>query len=118
VRGDSQARFRENLTVKLPWVTRLFATAIKKMRLTNDIITGLGVAFNDTSLLGVEFEQNRKLLACTFEPIRVDKDGNVPQERRVQVILKSVGRTVVARCRNAGHVSGIIPKSPVLLSPE
>ena len=25
MRGDSQARFRENLRVKLPWVTRLAA---------------------------------------------------------------------------------------------
>jgi hypothetical protein len=66
------------------------------MRLTDDIINGLGVAFNEADVLGVEFDRKRNLIGCTFRPVTLDKDGNVPDDRRVQIILKPVGRIIAS----------------------
>lgn len=66
------------------------------MKLTADIINGLDTAFNEADVLGVEFDEKRNLIGCTFRPIMLDKDGHVPEDRRVQVILKPVGRLVAS----------------------
>lgn len=66
------------------------------MKFSDDIIHGLGVAFNEADVLGVEFSEQKRGVACTFATISIDKNGNVPSDRRVQVILQPVGRIIAS----------------------
>lgn len=61
----------------------------------------IGYALNEASLLGVEFNKEKKEVACTFSVIAMDKYGNVPNDNRLLFIFKPVGR-FVASLRN-GH---------------
>jgi hypothetical protein len=60
--------------------------------LDEELLHGLDTAFNEATLLGAEFDANCRLVALTIAGVSLDSDGNVPQDRRVQVILQSVGR--------------------------
>ena len=74
---------------------------LKTMQFEEDILIGLGCAFNEAELLGVEFDSERKLVACTLNLLAIDVNGNIPDDRRIQLILKPISR-IVASLRN-GH---------------
>ena len=61
----------------------------------------IGLALNEATLLGVEFDKEKNLVACSFALVAMDKDGNVPEDNRLLFIFKPVGR-FVASLRN-GH---------------
>jgi hypothetical protein len=61
----------------------------------------IGLALNEATLLGVEFDKEESSVFCTFAVIALDKDGEVPADNRLLFIFKPVGR-FVASYRN-GH---------------
>jgi hypothetical protein len=64
------------------------------MKFTEDITRGLGIALNEANVLGVDFDEQKKAAKCTFATISVDKNGDVPKDRRVQIILQPVVRII------------------------
>lgn len=71
------------------------------MRIDEELKYRIGIALNEANLLGVEFDKEKNLVACSFELVTMDKDGNVPEDKRILLIFKPVGR-FVASLRN-GH---------------
>lgn len=61
----------------------------------------IGLALNEATLLGVEFDEEKKLVSCSFAVVAMDKEGNVPQDNRLLFIFKPVGRFVASY--RAGH---------------
>ena len=61
--------------------------------------TDLGVALNEADLLGVEVDPNRRIASATFNVLTLPLEGPPPQDRRVQMVFKPVGR-VAASLRN------------------
>lgn len=61
----------------------------------------IGLALNEATLLGIEFNKEKKLVACSFAVVTMDKNGNVPDDNRLLIMFKPVGR-FVASLRN-GH---------------
>lgn len=56
----------------------------------------IGIALNEATLLGVEFDEGKSLVACSFAVIAMNKDGNVLQDNRLLFIFKPVGRFVAS----------------------
>ena len=71
------------------------------MRIDEELKHKIGIALNEANLLEVEFDKESNLVACSFALIAMDKDGNVPEDKRLLLIFKPVGR-FVASLRN-GH---------------
>ncbi len=71
------------------------------MQIDEDLRHRMGLALNEATLLGVEFDKEKNLVACSFALVTMDKDGNVPDDNRLLFIFKPVGR-FVASLRN-GH---------------
>jgi hypothetical protein len=61
----------------------------------------IGLALNEATLLGIEFDKEKNLVACSFALVAMEKNGNVPNDNRLLFIFKPVGR-FVASCRK-GH---------------
>lgn len=72
------------------------------MRINEELRHRIGLALNEATLLGVEFDKEKNLVACSFALVAMDKDGNVPEDNRFLFIFKPVGR-FVASYRN-GHL--------------
>lgn len=70
------------------------------MNYSKEILDRLGRGLNEAELLGAEFDFERELLACTFNPIVVDINGKIPEDRRIQLILRNVKR-IVSSLRNS-----------------
>jgi hypothetical protein len=68
----------------------------REMMLTDDVIRDLNAALNEAGVLGVEFSEENSAVAVTFLPLALDKDGNVPHDRRVLFVFSPVGRFVVS----------------------
>ncbi|CAH0258109.1 MULTISPECIES: hypothetical protein [unclassified Pedobacter] len=71
------------------------------MKIDEELRHRIGLSLNEATLLGVEFDREKNLVACSFSLVAIDKDGNVPQDNRVLFIFKSIGR-FAASYRN-GH---------------
>jgi hypothetical protein len=59
----------------------------------------LGVALNESNLLGFEVDSIRRIGAATFCVLTLPADGPPPDDRRVQMLFRPVGR-VGASVRN------------------
>ncbi len=59
----------------------------------------LGVALNDSELLGFEVDPARRIAGATFRVLTLPADGPPPEDRRVQLPFRPVGR-VAASLRN------------------
>lgn len=71
------------------------------MQIDEELRHRIGLALNEATLLGVEFDKEKNLVACSFALVAMDKDGNVPKDNRFLFIFKPVGRFVTS-LRN-GH---------------
>ncbi len=63
---------------------------------TEEIISGINVALNEATLLGVEFNREQEIIAVSFAPVALDESGNVPSDNRVQFIFKPIGRFIAS----------------------
>jgi hypothetical protein len=66
------------------------------MRINEELKNRIGHALNESRLLGIEFEEEKNLVACSFGVISMDKDGNVPDDNRLLFIFNPVGRFVAS----------------------
>lgn len=71
------------------------------MNINEELRHRIGLALNEAILLGVEFNKEKNLVACSFSLVAMDKDGNVPKDNRLLFIFNPIGR-FVASYRN-GH---------------
>jgi len=71
------------------------------MKIDEDLRHKIGLALNEATILGVEFEKEKNIVSVSFAVISMDKYGNVPEDNRLLFIFKSIGR-FVASFRN-GH---------------
>ena len=71
------------------------------MQINEELRHRIGLALNEANLLGVEFDKEKNLVACSFALVALDKNGNVPEDNRLLIIFKPVGQ-FVASLRN-GH---------------
>ena len=56
----------------------------------------MGAVLNEADLLGIEWSRGEDAVACTFAVIAMDKDGQVPEDNRVSVIFRPIGRFVAS----------------------
>ncbi|MCW7494671.1 hypothetical protein ND861_18605 [Leptospira sp. 2 VSF19] len=70
------------------------------MNINEQLRDQIDLAFNEATLLGIEFKKEKSIVACTFDLITMNKNGEVPKDKRLLFIFKSVGR-FVASLRNA-----------------
>ena len=66
------------------------------MQINDELRYRIGLALNEAALLGVEFDKEKNLVACSFAVIAMDKDGNVPEDNRLLFIFKPIGRFVAS----------------------
>ena len=71
--------------------------------------TGLGVALNESTLLGVEIDTSRCLAAATLALLTLPEVGPMPRDTRVQLRFEGVGRAAASLRR--GHWND--PNAPV-----
>lgn len=71
------------------------------MEINEDLRHRIGLALNEATLLGVEFDKENDKVSCSFSLIAMDENGAVKEDNRLLFIFKSVGR-FVASYRN-GH---------------
>lgn len=69
------------------------------MSLSEEEKAGIGVALNEANLISLDFRPERKSIVATFEVICADDEGNIPENRRVQLVFHPIGR-IVASLRN------------------
>ena len=62
------------------------------MELPEQQIQGLGFAFNEATLLGIEASPERKIVGATFAVLTLPENGPAPKDSRVQVIFSPVSR--------------------------
>lgn len=62
------------------------------MQIDEELRHRIGLALNEATLLGVEYNKEKNLVDCSFALIAMDKDGNVPEDNRLLFIFKPVGR--------------------------
>lgn len=70
------------------------------MYLTKEEIDGLNTALNEAEFLGFEVDRDRRFATGSFSVLSLPKNGPTPNDRRVSIVFKPVGR-VVASLRNA-----------------
>jgi hypothetical protein len=66
------------------------------MPLTLEQMSGLGVALNEASLLGLEVSTEHRLAAATFAVLTLPEVGPPPQDSRVQMQFHHVGRVAAS----------------------
>jgi len=84
------------------------------MSLTEEQRKGLGVALNEADLLGVEVDPRRRIAAVTLRVLTLSESGPAPEDRRVQLLLRPVGR-VAASLRNGRWDNPDAPVVPLTL---
>src|SRR6266511_308354 len=62
------------------------------MELSSEDRAALGVALNEAALLGVEVDRGTRHAAATLAVLSLPMEGPEPEDRRVQLVLESVGR--------------------------
>lgn len=71
------------------------------MKIDEELRHKIGLALNEATILGVELDEERKFISVSFAVVRMNKEGNVPDDNRLLFIFQPVGR-FVASYRN-GH---------------
>ena len=66
------------------------------MQINDELRYRIGLALNEATLLGVEFDKEKNSVACSFSVVAMDKDGNVPEDNRLLFIFKPIGRFVAS----------------------
>ncbi len=67
------------------------------MKIAVDTAAGIGIALNEATLLGVEYEAQRNLVGLTFSVLTLpDDEAPEPADARRQFILTDVGRIAAA----------------------
>jgi hypothetical protein len=66
------------------------------MTINEDLKQRIGIALNEATLLGVEFNEKENTVACSFSLISMDKNGNTPKDNRLLFIFKPVGKFVAS----------------------
>jgi|JI7StandDraft_1071085.scaffolds.fasta_scaffold102923_2 hypothetical protein len=66
------------------------------MQIDEELRHRIGLALNEANLLGVEFDKEKNLVACSFALVAIDKAGNIPKDNRLLFIFKPVGRFVAS----------------------
>lgn len=59
---------------------------------SGDDTKGMNIALNEATLLGLEVDPSRKLAGGTFAVLSLPESGELPTDRRVQVLFVNVGR--------------------------
>ncbi len=62
------------------------------MELTKEVAEGLGVAFNEATVLGVELIPSERRAGVTLELLTLPEVGPPPEDTRVQLRMEPVGR--------------------------
>jgi len=60
------------------------------VELSQEEIVGIGVALNESDLLGAEVDPSRAVAALTFSVLTLPVTGASPKDRRVSILLSSV----------------------------
>ena len=60
--------------------------------ITQDIKDGLNYALNEASIIGLDFDEERKNVYVTFYPIAIQHDGKIPNDNRFLIAFRNVGR--------------------------
>ena len=60
--------------------------------LTQDQKHGLGVAFNEATLLGAEVSPEQQTCAITVSLLTLPESGPAPEDSRIQILLRPVGK--------------------------
>jgi hypothetical protein len=71
------------------------------MKIDEELKHKIGLALNEATILGVEFDEEKRLVSVSFAVVAMDKNGNVPDDNRLLFVFKPVGR-FIASYRN-GH---------------
>ena len=66
------------------------------MQINEELRQRIGVALNEATLLGVEFDREQKRVACSFALVAMDENGNVPEDNRLLFIFEPIGRFVAS----------------------
>jgi hypothetical protein len=66
------------------------------MVIDDDLRNKIGVALNEATMLGVEFDEEKNLISCSFAVVAMDKDGDVPADNRLLFVFKPIGRFVAS----------------------
>jgi hypothetical protein len=66
------------------------------MQIDEELRHRIGLALNEATLLGVEFDKEKNLVGCSFALVTMDKDGNVPEDNRLLFTFRPVGRFVAS----------------------
>lgn len=69
------------------------------MQIDEELRHQIGLALNEATILGIEFNKEESSVACTFALVSMDENGNVPNDNRLLFIFKPFGR-FVASLRN------------------
>lgn len=72
---------------------------MKSKKHKQNMADGLGVAFNEAALFGVELDEEKRRVGVTLSMVCANEDGTLPDDKRVQIILQPVGK-LVASLRN------------------
>jgi len=79
--------------------------------LTEERCRGLDVALNEALVLGFEVDPERRYAAATFLVLTLPEEGPAPEDRRVQLLFRPVGRV------SAGYWQRENPDAPWQLIP-
>ena len=63
---------------------------------SEEIINGTNVALNEATLLGIQFNRDKEIVAVGFAPVAIDENGQVPADNRVQFVFKPVGKFIAS----------------------
>jgi len=66
------------------------------MKPSDEDIHGLGVAFNEATLLGVEVDTNRHICGITLAVLALPSEGPKRDDSRLQIILHPIGRVAAS----------------------
>ena len=66
------------------------------MKVDEELRHKIGLSLNEATILGVEFDEEKKLVSVSFAVIAMDKNGNVPNDNRLLFIFKPVGRFIAS----------------------
>lgn len=59
---------------------------------SQDIRDGLNFALNEATVLGFDFDELERTAYVTISPIAIQSDGTIPQDNRILLAFKNVGR--------------------------
>jgi hypothetical protein len=71
-------------------------------------IDGLGVAFNEATWLEAEIDEARRIAAITLDCLTLPPEGPAPEDSRVQVLLRPVGRVCAVHLSPTGSVLPLV----------